>query len=152
MNLVEFLEARITEDEAAAHPQTVIISGGYPAPEVVNCIGASGRGCDVRWGYASNPPGLSGWWKDERVQQTITEHELTHVTPAQRRALAECAAKRAIIARYHGAVAAQSDTWRSRNDINTQEACARFSMTVMGDLAAVYSDHPDYREDWSSAT
>lgn len=98
MNITDFLEARIVEDEKATRPATVIISGGWPAPEVPNCVGPEGKGCTARWGIPPHNDAERHWWKSSDVQEAIASHEMTHATTQQRRMLAECAAKRAITA------------------------------------------------------
>jgi hypothetical protein len=58
-----------------------------------------------------------------------------HTTRRWVRVLAECAAKRAIIAQQDAAL----DTY----------AGARVLDHVLQALAAVYKDHPDYRQEWA---
>lgn len=113
MNITEFLEARITEDEARA-------GSGW------STLG------DTRW---------------ER-----DNYGRTMLTPSA--VLAECAAKRAIIAE-HG-----------RDDDSSAyycETCAVWWKCELGEgpppvawpcptlraLAAIYADHPDYQEAWA---
>jgi hypothetical protein len=85
-----FLEARIAEDERDAHPRTVVVSGGWPAPEVPNCIGRKGTGCADQWKV--QPEDGPGWWQRADIQALISAHELTHASATERRTLAECEA------------------------------------------------------------
>jgi len=117
MNITEFLEARIVEDEAVvAYAEPQEMSGGYSYADV---------------------GGLS---------------EVLTVGAA--RVLAECAAKRAIIAE-HGRGDSYVSDWC--------ETCAQWWASEVGEgppgvawpcltlkvLAAVYSDHPDYQQEWA---
>ena len=56
------------------------------------------------------------------------------MAPLFRRVLAECAAKRAII---------------EAHDLDDRRTDLHVSEPLLGILAAVYSDHPDYQEEWS---
>lgn len=108
MNITEFLEARITEDEA----------------------------------YAAQAQGESyGWidnWRAETMQGTRTESVIyAHAFRfSPDRLLAECAAKRAIIARREDALDTYAGTLVIEDAIRA--------------LAAIYKDHPDYREEWTA--
>jgi len=89
MDITDFLEARITEDEAEASvAKAEFAHGGY------GCYG-----------------------------------------PA--RVLAECAAKRAIIA----GIIPERDPQAGNPDYDP--------LWVIRELAAVYKDHPDYRKEWA---
>ena len=104
MTLVEFLEARIAEDERKAEAGGYHNGGGVFANDNYGCL---------------------------------------LVQPS--RVLAECAAKRAIISDHQ-----QVDVpffWPVCVGCERQMPCA-----TLRHLAAVYKDHPDYREEWSSAT
>jgi Family of unknown function (DUF6221) len=96
MNIVEFLEARIAEDEAAAR------AGGYTHQ--------------------------SGAFANDGYGRLL-------VNPT--RVLAECAAKREVI-KVAGSSYPNKVGWYEKKNI-------------LEALAAVYSDHPDYREDWPDA-
>lgn len=87
MNITEFLEARITEDEQNAGNYVELFPDGDMAPLF-------------------------------------------------RRVLAECAAKRAIIARREDALDTYAGTLVIEDAIRA--------------LAAIYKDHPDYREEWTA--
>ncbi len=116
-DLADFLLARIAEDEAVART-------------AADTEGAS------RW--ATLPPG-------ETPDIDANMGTLPHITrhdPA--RVLAECEAKRAIIAAY------REGLWVDPG--NRQECAAAVSAepaaSMMRALAAVYADHPDYRDEW----
>jgi len=109
MNITEFLEARIAEDEEQAE--------------------------NVRF---------LGWFPGKKYGITTVSHA---------RVLAECAAKRAIIAE-HGRGDSYVSDWC--------ETCAQWWASEVGEgppgvawpcltlkaLAAVYADHPDYQQGW----
>lgn len=65
----------------------------------------------------------------------------SHMNPA--RVLAECEAKRRIVQRC-AEVMGESDPRASLDD----EGWASLMWEMMYDLATVYVDHPDYREEW----
>lgn len=151
MDLSEFLLARFAEDEAAAHPRTVIVSGGTPAPEVPNCIGPSGTGdCPQNWHLSPEPH--HHWWKRDDVQRLMREHELGHASPPQRRALAECEAKRRIVEQFRRLcgpveIDARTDAERAIGERDLAVA-QRILEIVCHYLALPYADHPDYRQKW----
>lgn len=128
MTITEFLEARIAEDEA------------YAAQ-------AHGR----HYGWVDN-------WRAETMQGTKTESVIyAHAFRfSPERLLAECAAKRAIIA-AHPIV---EDVVEVSTRIKWGFACETcFSYGDMVEdngycdtlrsLAAVYADHPDYQQEWA---
>jgi len=118
MNLVEFLRARLDEDEQAARAATA-------GPWYVDDIDQELRTADV---YAA----------DGRVTSAYTEpccsvEDATHIArhdPA--RVLAEVDAKRRILERHS-----------SCDDTSFGEPCEDLRL-----LALPYSDHPDYRQEW----
>ena len=147
--IIEFLESRIAEDEAASHAQTVVISGGWPALEVPNCVGPDGRGCESGWRLTAPTNSMPGWWKSADVQAIINTHERTHVTEGRKRAIAECKAKRAILVLAQRA----SETEHAYDDHEWQ-GTVESAEPLTGDailyaLAAVYRDHPDYDAEWA---
>jgi hypothetical protein len=99
MNITEFLEARIAEDEAEA-------GSGW------STLG------DTRW---------------ER-----DNYGRTMLTPSA--VLAECAAKRAIIAECRPG---------TLDDLDSGEDDQPAPMWVARALAAVYKDRPDYQQEWA---
>jgi hypothetical protein len=54
------------------------------------------------------------------------------------RVLAECEAKRRIVERCDPHMTPEGATWEHEG----------LAMDVLGELASVYADHPDYREEW----
>ena len=110
-SLVEFLEARIAEDEAIAKE--------LPADAPVHHPGC------YYYSYSLD----AGWFCDCDDDGTT-----------KRRLQAECAAKRAVIALYRP------------GDLESSDRGAYFYAEGAGDavkaLAAVYKDHPDYRQEW----
>lgn len=106
MKIVEFLEARIAEDEAAAERGGYHNGGGTFSNDNYGCL---------------------------------------LIQPA--RILAECAAKRAIIERQRAIWEQAMDV--TLNDIE-DDANEGLDFAIRA-LAAVYADHPDYREEWRHA-
>ena len=127
MTITDFLLARIAEDEAAA--KAAAAHGRWPSGDW--------------WAEGS-------WWLEgvemlcvgkgstgaDVIAYAYAEPERAHIArhdPA--RVLAECEAKRRIVELFPDA-AQDGDGW---NDAG---------YSVLRDLAAVYADHPDYREEW----
>lgn len=141
MDITEFLEARISEDEAVAK--------ACPDPEWRIAIDGSGS----LW-----VEGLLIHASDTMWEGAIAVADAEHATrhdPA--RALAECAAKRAII-QEHGNGLTYTSPWC--------ETCAEWWASEMGEgppgvawpcttlkaVAAVYAGHPDYQQEWANAS
>ena len=124
MTLTEFLLARIAEDETVAEAAAAHAPGGeWRAYDPDEGTERAGRfGCVVTGGMHPTA------WPQHAAH--IARHD-----PA--RVLAECEAKRRIVADYahlttvpgHGAMASHSG-W------------------ILRQLAAVYCDHPDYLPEW----
>jgi len=163
MTLTEFLLARIAEDEDAAHACDVrhwrpgdgnVSEGGL--------YGLEGDGSDDQKGWAiawfelgeTNPPradgrpGISGanW---QRYAHENSVHAARH-DPA--RVLAECEAKRKIVALfsetesvYHSFVDAQDYLDSILNDSRIEVEALT---PVLQALALPYADHPDYQQEW----
>lgn len=72
-----------------------------------------------------------------------------HIAWAARvhRGLAECEAKRRIVAEYLGHL--RHIESRGNLPSNAVERDARVARVAVRHLAAIYADHEDYREDWS---
>jgi len=60
--------------------------------------------------------------------------------PSRKRVLAECAAKRAIVSECRPG---------TLDDLDSGEDAQPAPMWVARALAAVYADHPDYRQEWA---
>ena len=102
--IIEFLEARIDEDEERAG---------------------------------------SGWSRIGTTRWETNNYGQDHLTPSA--VLAECKAKRAIIALtedVEGMDTMISNEWGGSNDGTADE--------ILAALAAVYSDHPDYLPEWKA--
>jgi hypothetical protein len=119
-DLIVFLLAQLSLDEAAAREAAV-------------------RG--AKWSSAKLDPEELGdaWWLFPPFEIHARRHD-----PA--RVLREVAAGRAIIERYKRAAAAPppNANFTAGQDDGYRQACA----DAIRDLAAVWSDHPDYREEW----
>lgn len=135
MNIVDFIEARIDEDEAAAKAATV---GGGSTWSAVGEPGESGELVDAEHG------GFVAWNGEARAFPNYEDavHIARH-DPA--RVLRECEAKREIVRLYRDAWV-QSTTGRGSRD----KAVAVFAcQTALYAVAGAYSDHPDYRQEWA---
>jgi hypothetical protein len=133
--ITEFLEARITEDEAR-----------FDLPEFVLEESAHGYG----WGNRGYCP-LCDSYQFSGLESVTEEGWWAHAEDAHRmrQRLAECAAKRAIVEEHY---------WRSAEG---QRGCGLCNYNrdygweetgpckTIRALAAVYADHPDYRREWA---
>jgi len=149
MNITEFLEARIAEDEAGAR-RAALDRWGQAATE--------------QWDWASN------LLSTERDSTEAQDAYVVNWWPA--RVLAECAAKRAIIKQHEEwpvlverepselesvAAGLESITYRMTREIawlTEREYIKRFgtqppTAPMICTLAAVYADHPDYQQEWA---
>ena len=131
MNITEFLEARIGEDEAYA---------------------AQAQGEHYGW--------IDYWRVADTRQGTRTESVIyAHAFRFDpERTLAECAAKRAIIAE-HVAEWGSCATCLDGDDgaCGDPECCGspsnimkHYPCPTVRALAAVYKDHPDYQQEWAA--
>jgi hypothetical protein len=116
MTLIQFLLARITEDEEVAN----------------NAIcGCGGPACTVN----------NGWYDHSEAEARLEEdgpaRHVVRFSPS--RVLAECKAKREIVATAVGYGAEYPD-FEGGYQTGYEEAA--------GDLAEVYSDHPDFDPVW----
>lgn len=123
MTIVEFLEARIAEDEEAAR--------------------AAGLRSDEWFGTGGGV--LGGPFPAPRTGTHIIVHDEGDPTPSESvhigrhdpaRVLRECAAKRKLVEFYGG----MAEKWPNNDYMMWR--------LVLGTLAAVYSDHPDFDPEW----
>lgn len=157
--ITEFLEARIAEDEALA--QDCVDSGPwYPWRSEQNLewwVRSENFGHVVTTGYVGN--------NDARPNAEY----IARNDPA--RVLAECAAKRAIIEQHkdwpvlvekkpefsedtsdiHGMTywVTQEMVWLTEREYVKRFGVEAPTTNMILALAAVYKDHPDYRQDWA---
>ncbi|MDJ0405865.1 DUF6221 family protein [Rhodococcus erythropolis] len=146
MGIVEFLEARIAEDEAVAQ------DAGARAMEWRSSNGSVAGG---------GKPYVDDWSEDEPLTQyggevTIVydegwpeDVEAEHIARQDPdRILREVAAKRKIINDH------RVGSWYVYTDDDTRacETCGdstvRWPCATIGALAAIFSDHPDFNEEW----
>lgn len=146
MNISEFLEARIAEDEKQAQ---------------------SAGGAEQRWGAMTEETGngeniyytvelagaidttIADMASTQRIGREQAEHIARH-DPS--RVLAQCAANRAVV-RMHGDM---NSDFASENVPSICEVCHDYyrhdaeywPCPTLRALAAVYKDHPDYRDEW----
>ncbi len=122
MTITEFLLARIAEDEARV---AVWEAGGALWPHQEHDAGECDE-CDHR--------------RSHRAADDVL----------QDRVLAECEAKRRIVKREGERL---REEWRRRSDEHRQTFEEWFQPPygpTLRDLASVYADHPDFREEWRS--
>lgn len=135
MTIVEFLEARLAEDEAIAR---ACADADHEGPELRVRI-VRGEGMYVFGPHEVAPSGRFGYEEDAR-----TRHFERH-DPA--RALREIAAKRALIDKFKDADLGAPYTESPKVDHwdDWQVACYE----VLSNIARIYCRHPDYRPEWA---
>lgn len=173
MGIVEFLEARIAEDEAVAKAVT-------PGPwewldDKLTTTAGQWMSCRYRciWSEPSavnrGPVGIPGH-EHFRVNETVIDSfgdygyeseieisdpdaaHIAHYEPA--RALAEVAAKRAVIAAEIHNLYVIDNEWgcsHSESEIRDGECDQDGNLAtsdILRTLSCVYSDHPDFNEEW----
>lgn len=94
------------------------------------------------------------------LEARIDEDEAEASEWQDSRVLAECTAKRLILGHYkchsesrdagRTKLARSSEDKRAKQDRRLQEARARVAGDSIRALAAVYSDHPDYQQEWAA--
>lgn len=140
MTLTEFLTARLDEDESAA-----LAAAKYPGKDWTTHPGRDNSEAVV-FEDAGSPIA----WIDIPDAMAVAGHMASH---DPRRVLREVEAKRRILADYENqygydlpeGVAEGRDPDERMRDQASSDALG----IVAADLAAVYSDHPDYNPDWS---
>lgn len=125
--ITEFLEARIAEDERVARSAS-------PGPWSYSDIASVAGGTIYDPTVAIASVGYDVDHVDSRIRRTrpdwqadATGRHIARHDPA--RVLAECAAKRAILDEYTGSPS---------------------TFQIVAHMAAVYSDHPDYQQEWAA--
>ena len=125
MTIVEFLQARIDEDEAGEARKWL-----YSDERIAAAFGP----CAIEY-HSSEKVLIKPYSSDSPVWMDATEFRSAYGDPApDLRILAECAAKRAIIEQV--------------SDVAWGGYAVRD--VILGHLAAVYKDHPDYQEEWAN--
>jgi hypothetical protein len=135
MNIIEFLTARLDEDEEAARAAALsdftawAVDPDEPRQIRINAPGAPRLGGIIAW--------------------TVGRAELPHIArhdPA--RALADVAAKRAILNRFAEEVAIAADYKRALGYTDSEWTYVMAGRETIYDLAHVYADHADYNPAW----
>jgi len=128
--ITDFLLARITEDEEVA--RGAISPSGYNTSP------------DGRWEIIEVP--YEGEWPRNPDAENVVWSQSEWALHASRhdpaRVLAECAAKRKIIAD-------RERIDRNASDTEWAMGYSDANYSALRALAAVYSDHPGYRSEWS---
>lgn len=154
MTITEFLEARIAEDEAQASRLLRDLEGQV-SEEYEGVTDEHGPMTPQRllsaqmWAHYDGQSKRRSFARGQQIARLAN--------PA--RVLAECAAKRAIIALYEGhrenrdarrrPRAREAEDVQAAQDRRTQEARTRVAEDALYALAAVYKDHPDYQQEWA---
>ena len=120
MTVIEFLSAQLDQEEALARAAT---SGPWEA----GAVGQAGL-------HVVRPAGSCEWvsqvTRRDRAEQAADASHIARHDPT--RALREVQAKRAILAKAQAAASDAAMAWDF----------------ILGQLAAVYADHPDFQGDW----
>lgn len=135
--LVEFLRARLDEDEQAAkhvrQPYRLYVDDGgrVSEPKRVDDLYGERDGEYEQWADGEDrlPNHIATWW----------------LIYAPARVLREVEAKRLIIERYEQQAAKASENAMEEDRVWTLEP-------ILLDLALPYADHPDYRGEWRPST
>lgn len=149
VSIVEFLEARLSEEQAIAE--------AAPGGEWTACTEDSIAGASVydeQWvllypmhydhdNALSNQPGATGPMYIERSRDELAAHIARH-DPA--RVLAEIAAKRKVLEFW--AIWNEPDSDGHLRADTWAQATRHAIKIVMYQLALIHSDHPDYDERW----
>jgi hypothetical protein len=131
--LVEFLRARLDEDERRARR----MAGGGHLEGARRWIAGEANADGVRT-EAGTPVTRFSW-----------PYEMEHIARHDpQRVLADVAAKRAIVQMYENAFLAQRTDLTRYNQIQDGAAVDVLGVAVRH-LAAVYVDHPAYRQRWA---
>ncbi|MDQ5861286.1 MAG: DUF6221 family protein [Actinomycetota bacterium] len=142
MNITEFLLARIAEDEAvakAASPGPWIWEGDASEDESF-LYGPNGS--SILSAYGMHSQGFLE--RSEGDADQIARHD-----PA--RVLAECTAKRAILLEHPMTM---THWWPEMVETDVCETCGdgvtvEWPCPTIAALSAVYTDHPDYQQEWA---
>jgi hypothetical protein len=155
LTLTDFLLARIAEDEAVAQnawPDRWEQDGDRNSVQTAE-TGLRGGYEGLHMGVANMAMTVGSYRAEARNAAHIARHD-----PA--RVLAECEAKRRIVElhRIGDPDEWDPDLWACRlcqwdEDCDSpkhdyQHGAGRFPCDTLRHLAAVYADHPDYRDDW----
>jgi len=135
--LTAFLSARLDEDEAAAKAAASVAGPDWHHDHFWPEDGSSAT--TMIFSAAGSPLADMLHRDDEEMAPFITRHD-----PA--RALREVTAMRAILARYEDCLARMEDPDYPQGVARDQ--AREYEDFVLPNLAAVYSDSPDYNQDW----
>jgi Family of unknown function (DUF6221) len=129
-DLIAFATARLDEYEAAAKAAASVAGPGWHHGHFDHM---GSRPTAMIFSAAGSPLADMLHYDDEEMAPFIVRHD-----PA--RVLREVEAKRAIVSRCAEAIRDQG--------IWGEDGQAALAEDVLRHLAAIYSDHPDYRQEW----
>lgn len=127
--IIAFVKARLDEDEAAANAGARRVGMPWRAEPQADTPG----------GLVIDELGLVGSTGGRYAAEHIARHD-----PA--RVLREIAAKRAIVDAYQQGRDLLADNRQSWDLVRAAVGAQR---VVVHQLAAIWSDHPDYRQEWA---
>jgi hypothetical protein len=120
-DLIDFLNARLAEDEAVA--QQAKATGGPMSP----------------------------WWGAEQIKPLMVDADATHVEHhSPERVLREVAAKRRILNDIVPAMNGMDNQIHSEWGVGSMDPADYESVELLKLMAFPYSDHPDYNPEWST--
>lgn len=127
-DLVEFLRARLREDEATAR-----------------AVAWDGSGNSLSWGLAASATVEVGNDEFNTDDRTVANH-IVNNDPA--RVLREVEAKRRMLRHYEHAAIAFANAGPTGEVHDLMTGAVNTLRAVLRDHARVYAEHPDYREEW----
>lgn len=153
--LVEFLQARLHEDErvarAANGPEWETPGDDGPAEGMLYADGWGIAQFTMYPGGVANSPESPSYLP---AFPTVPVHHIENGIHAARhdpaRALREVEAKRRLLASLEGAEALRehAEEFVYHDEMERADAVKSELMDLIRGFAAAYSDHPDYREEW----
>jgi hypothetical protein len=159
MNITEFLEARIAEDETVAR----LASSDGPSWDIVSGFGGATGAIHAGGEVITDEDGDESYYGgsvivyDEGTPDHTQAQHIARNDPT--RVLAECAAKRAIIAHHTedwgdctvclDGVSGCGDPACCGGPTNEMES---WPCPTIRAVVAVYADHPDYLQEWTADT
>ncbi|MDX2550101.1 DUF6221 family protein [Streptomyces stelliscabiei] len=143
--LVEFLRARLDEDEATAEAaRRQVAERACPPPQVDEWAARAGHWGVVPWLYSGRAEADLAQWGRVEIATLAMDYIARH-DPA--RVLAEVEAKRRILDDVVPTM--QSDELRIAGEWGVgSDPVREASDDLLSLLALPYVDHPDYREEW----
>lgn len=148
-DLVEFLRARLDEDESTAEAaRRQVAERACPPPQVDEWAARAGHWGVVPWLYSGRAEADLAQWGRVEIATLANDHVARH-DPA--RVLAEVEAKCALLARHEphsmsGCRVCEAPHW----GVQVCNHCERaWPCPDVRDLARIWRSHPEFREEWA---